>query len=109
MIRCRSLETLPAIASKRSESSPNSWAKRGDGGLRGGRDLVSLDFAQVGRFDADALSNLAHREGAVLAEPFFAGCADILTKCHVYYIVHTIRRFVKRVNGAVWKLSLRYD
>ena len=37
----------------------------GDGGFRGGRDLVSLDFAQVGRFDADALRQLAYREGAV--------------------------------------------
>ena len=103
MIRCRSLETLPAIASKRSESSPNSWAQAGDGGLRGGRDQVSLDFAQIGRFDSDALSNLAHRERAVLSELLFAGCTDKLAKCHVYYIVHVFRRLVKGSLGIVWK------
>ena len=57
-------------------------SKAADFCFRWRRDMVPLDFTQVGRLDADPLRDLAKREAPVLPAQLLACRAEMVAKGH---------------------------
>ena len=91
IMRCRSPDTFPDMASNKSGSSDSSSASRRVAASEGGGTRSALDLAQVCRFHTDTLRHLSHGECPVVSVPSLSSLPYVASVCHVYYILHTTR------------------